>query len=319
MKSPSRVRVVEVGPRDGLQNEHVTIPTAIKVRLIQALIDAGLPEIEIGSFVSPEWVPQLGDAEAVAGAFRDLTTPVLTALVPNEKGMRRAMGAGIRSVAVFTAASETFNIRNTNATIEQSIERFRPVIDLARSAPGVRVRGYVSTAFHCPFEGPVAPEKGIETAARLFGLGCDEVSIGDTIGMATPNEISRFLDAAERDGRLALSRVALHLHDTRGTALANVLAALEAGIAIFDASAGGLGGCPYAPGAGGNLATEDLLHMLHGMGIETGVSLDRVVEASGLIEPHLSHPLPSKAYRADRAARAVKEGSSPVKPGRCIG
>jgi len=312
MSLPQRVRTVEVGPRDGLQNEKETIPTGVKVGFIEALISAGLPEIEFGSFVSPRWIPQLADAEAVAAAIRRNTSggPTLTALVPNEQGMRRALASGVRSIAVFTAASETFNMRNTNATIEESIERFRAVIALARgggaSDDPIRVRGYVSTAFGCPFEGPVPPGRAVDVAARLFEIGCDEVSIGDTIGVATPRHVTAFLETA-RD-RLDLARLALHLHDTRGTALANVYAGLQSGIAVFDSSAGGLGGCPYAPGAAGNLATEDLLYMLDGMGIESGVDLQKVVEASARIEPHLSHPLPSKAYQAVRSRKDVPRG-----------
>lgn len=306
MTLPSRVRIVEVGPRDGLQNEREALSTDQKVALIQDLAAAGLSEIEIGSFVSPRWIPQLSDTEAVAhllsralpGGFAGPGLPTFTALVPNEKGMRRALACGIRSIAVFTAASDTFNRKNTNATIDQSLDRFRRVIDLARFTGGIRVRGYVSTGFVCPFEGRIAPEKTIDVSARLFSIGCDEVSIGDTIGVATPRDIEALLDRARADGRLDLSRVALHLHDTRGTALANVLTGLQGGISIFDSAAGGLGGCPYAPGASGNLATEDLVYFLNGMEIESGVDLAKVAAASGRIAPILQHPLPSKVYRA---------------------
>ncbi len=223
-----------------------------------------------------------------------------SALVPNEKGMLRAMASGLRSVAVFTAASETFNLKNTNADCK-SLERFRPVLDLARGER-IHVRGYVSTAFACPYEGPIPPAQAVEVSQRLFEMGVDEVSVGDTIGMATPRDVRAFIAAA--DGTLDPAKLAFHFHDTRGIALANVLTAIEDGFAIFDASAGGLGGCPYAPGASGNLATEDLVYMLAGMGIATGVDLNLLAAASSTIERSLDHPLPSKAYRALRACQA---------------
>jgi hydroxymethylglutaryl-CoA lyase len=297
-----RVRIVEVGPRDGLQNEPETIPASVKTRFIQALAAAGLPEIEVGSFVSPRWVPQLAATEEVV---RSLGPPpdgtIYTALVPNKKGLERAVACGIRSIAVFTAASETFNRRNTNATIAESLERFRPVIALAR-AEGLRVRGYVSTAFVCPYEGQVAAGAAVRVVADLLELGVEEASVGDTIGAATPRQVREFLGASR--GILDPSRLAFHFHDTRGTALANVLAALDSGIRVFDASAGGIGGCPYAPGATGNLATEDLLYLLDGMGIATGVSLDALTGATEIIEVAVARPLPSKVYRARRAERA---------------
>jgi isopropylmalate/homocitrate/citramalate synthase len=297
---PKRVTVVEVGPRDGLQNESTTVPTAVKIEFINALSDAGLPAIEATSFVNPKWIPQLADAEDVMRGIVRKTGVRYPVLVPNEQGMERALSAGAREVAVFTAASETFNKRNINATIDESIERFIPVVALARKST-VRVRGYVSCAFGCPYEGAIAPDKTVALARRLIELGIDEVSIGDTIGVATPNQV---VDVCERlMRRVDVGRLAMHFHDTRGTALANVVAALELGIAIFDASAGGLGGCPYAPGAAGNLATEDLLYMLHGMSIETGVSLQKVVAATTLIASALDHPPTSKYWQAARSQK----------------
>jgi hydroxymethylglutaryl-CoA lyase len=289
------VRIIEVGPRDGLQNEHIVLPVEARVRFIEALARSGLREIEVGSFVRADRIPQMADSEQVVRHLTGHPSVTFRALVPNEVGMRRAMEAGVRSVAIFTAASETFNRRNTNAGIEESLARFLPVMELAAGA-GIRVRGYVSTAFYCPFEGVVSPMRTLDVAQRLFEMGVEEVSIGDTIGMATPMQVRQFLEVAA--GRLEPGRTAFHFHDTRGTALANVLAAMEEGYSIFDASAGGLGGCPFAPGASGNLATEDIVYMLHGMGVETRVDLKLLVAASREIERLLDHPLPSKAYRA---------------------
>ena len=274
---PQRVTVVEVGPRDGLQNEQGVIPTESKIAFINMLSEAGFPVVEATSFVSPKAIPQLADAsEVMAGITRRPGTRY-SVLVPNEKGMLRALAAQVDEVAVFTGASETFVQHNIRASIASSIANFRPVVAMAREA-GIRVRGYISTAFGCPYEGAVAPAAVASVARELVALGVDGLSIGDTIGVATPNQVgdvvSALLDVT------SLDRLAMHFHDTRGTALANVLAALELGIAIFDSSSGGLGGCPYAPGASGNLATEDLLYLLHGMGIATGINLDAVVAAS---------------------------------------
>jgi hydroxymethylglutaryl-CoA lyase len=295
---PERVAIVEVGPRDGLQNEKGVVGTEDKIRFIDLLSAAGFPEIEATSFVSPRAVPQLADAtEVMAGITRkpDIRYSVL---VPNEKGMRRALEAGVDQVAVFTGASETFVQHNINTSIAGSIENFKPVVALAREA-GVRVRGYISTAFGCPYEGAVAPEAVVSVARQLLALGVDELSIGDTIGVATPNQVSdvvaKLLEVAP------VETLAMHFHDTRGTALANVLAALQAGIAIFDSSAGGLGGCPYAPGASGNLATEDLLYMLHGMGIATGIDLDAVVAASQFLASVRRQPPASRYFAAATA------------------
>jgi len=288
-------RIVEVGPRDGLQNEKVTIPTQAKIDYITALGDAGLRVIEAGAFVSPKWVPQMADsAEVYQNIPKDpgVDYPVL---VPNEKGLERALDAGVKSIAIFTAASETFNKRNINMSIDESFENYAPVAARAR-AEGIRVRGYVSTAFGCPYEGDVAPEKVLEVVARLLDLGCYEVSVGDTIGVGTPMQVQGVIGFLMQV--VPASRLAMHFHDTRGTALANVLAALEMGIATFDASSGGLGGCPYAPGASGNLATEDLVYMLDRMAIETGVDLNRLVRASAIIAPYLDHPLPGRYLQA---------------------
>lgn len=294
---PERVRVVEVGPRDGLQNEKVQIPTAEKIHFINLLSEAGLPVIEATSFVSPRAIPQLSDAsEVMAGIERreGVSYPVL---VPNSKGMERALAVGVRSIAVFTAASEAFTQHNINATIAQSLANFRPVLDLARQED-IEVRGYISTVFGCPYEGAVSPEKVLEVAQSLLEMGVSELSLGDTIGVATPNQVGDVLDLLISKHGIPVSLLAVHFHDTRGTALANVLMALQLGITIIDASAGGLGGCPYAPGAAGNLATEDLIYMLDGMGIETGVNLEKLVAATRTIAPFLGHTPTSKYYQA---------------------
>ena len=296
MKIPvDTVKIVEVGPRDGLQNETVTVPAEAKVAFITALGDAGLRTIEAGAFVSPKWVPQMADtAEVYSNIPKDpgVEYPVL---VPNEKGLDRALDAGVTSIAIFTAASETFNKRNINMSIDESFVNYGPVAARAREH-GVRVRGYVSTAFGCPYEGDVAPEKVLEVSARLLDLGCYEVSVGDTIGVGTPMQVQGVVGMLLQV--IPAARLAMHFHDTRGTALANTLAALEMGISTFDASAGGLGGCPYAPGASGNLATEDLVYMLDGMAIESGVDLNRLVAASSIIAPYLVHPLPGRYLQA---------------------
>src|SRR5436309_4620608 len=296
MKIPiDTAKIVEVGPRDGLQNEKVIVPTEVKIDYITALADAGLRVIEAGAFVSPKWVPQMADtAEVYRNIPKDpgVEYPVL---VPNERGLERALDAGVKSIAIFTAASESFNRRNINMSIDESFENYAPVAVRAR-AEGIRVRGYVSTAFGCPYEGDVPPEKVLEVCARLLDLGCYEVSVGDTIGVGTPMQVQGVIGMLLQV--IPPSKLAMHFHDTRGTALANTLAALEMGIATYDASSGGLGGCPYAPGASGNLATEDLIYMLDHMGIETGVSLDRLVAASLIVAPYLDHPLPGRYLQA---------------------
>lgn len=297
---PKRVTIVEVGPRDGLQNEHGVVPTADKVRYIDQLAAAGLPVVEATSFVSPRAIPQLADAAEVLAGITQRAGTRYSVLVPNAKGMERALAAGVREVAVFTGASETFVQHNINCSIAESLERFRPVLELTR-ANQVRVRGYISTVFGCPYEGTVALEAVLRVADALLALGVDELSLGDTIGVATPNQVAELVPRVA--ARVGLERVALHFHDTRGTALANVLAGLELGVTIFDSSSAGLGGCPYAPGASGNLATEDLLYMLHGMGIETGVDLDGVLAASRFIAGVLGKAPTSRYYQAAMSAR----------------
>jgi len=275
---PPNVTIYEVGPRDGLQNEPETLPADVRIAFIDKLADAGLPAIEIASFVKPSAVPQMaGSAEVVKGVQRrsGLRLPVL---VPNMTGYEAARAVGVQEIAVFTAASETFNRKNINCSVEESIERFTPVVARAHEER-VRVRGYVSTAFGCPFEGRIAPESVREVVHMLLDLGVEEISLGDTIGVGTPNQVYELIEALYASG-VSRDHLALHFHDTRGTALANVCAGLDCGITIFDSSAGGLGGCPFAPGASGNLATEDLLYLLDGLGVATGVSLPLVAEAS---------------------------------------
>ncbi len=293
----SSVRVVEVGPRDGLQNEKVLISTEQKIQFINMLAEAGLPVVEATSFVSPRAIPQLSDASEVMAGLTRFSTTEYPVLIPNLKGMERALAAGVRSVAVFTAASESFTRHNINATIAESLANFRPVVALAQQE-GVPVRGYISTVFGCPYEGTVAPEQVLTVAQALIEMGIGELSLSDTIGVATPNQVVDVLGLLMDEGAIPVERLAVHFHDTRGTALANVLMALQLGISIVDSSAGGLGGCPYAPGAAGNLATEDLLYMLHGMGIHTGVNLEKVVAATRFIAPLLGHAPTSKYYQA---------------------
>jgi hydroxymethylglutaryl-CoA lyase len=299
---PARVTVVEVGPRDGLQNEEQPLGVDDKVAFCDALVAAGLPVVEVGALVSPKWVPQMAGSDEVLRRVRKPPGVRLPVLVPNRQGYERALAAGAREVAVFTAASESFSRRNTNASIDETFERFADFVPEARQQ-GLRVRGYLSTAFGCPFEGPVDPARAAGVAVRLAEAGCDEVSIGDTIGVAVPTQVSELLGRVS--DRLPLERVAVHFHDTRGTALANVLAALEAGVAVVDSAAGGTGGCPYAPGASGNLATEDLLYMLQGMGIQTGVDLAAVAEASRALSERLGRALPSRYLQAGPPRRSA--------------
>jgi len=300
VSGPGRVTVVDVGPRDGLQNEKGFVPTAVKVAFVEALADAGLPVVETTAFVSPRAIPQLADSAEVFARVAKRPGTRYPVLVPNERGMARALAAGAREVALFTAATDTFNVRNTNATVEESFARFAPVVVLARRE-GVRVRGYVSTAFGCPYEGKVDPAKAAAVALRLFEAGCEEVSLGDTIGVAVPTQVSDLLGRL-RDAGVETRRLALHMHDTRGTALANVVEGLRGGIRVFDSSAGGLGGCPYAPGAAGNLATEDLVYLLHGMGYETGVDLGRVAAATRALAEATGRAPVSRVFAALRAA-----------------
>jgi hydroxymethylglutaryl-CoA lyase len=295
MVFPARVTVVEVGPRDGLQNEAAGIATADKIAFVDRLSATGLTAIEVSAFVSPKWVPQMADAAAVFAGIERRPGVRYTALVPNLEGLERAHAAGVTGVAVFAAASEAFSRRNINQRIDESLELYRGVCVRAL-ALGMQVRGYVSTAFGCPFEGPVAPSSVARVAASLAEMGAFEVAISDTIGIAHPGQVPEVVEAVAE--RVPLQRIALHFHDTRGTALANVLTALPLGITTFDASAGGLGGCPYAPGATGNLATEDLVYMLNGLGVATGVDLEALVDASKFIESRIGHRLPSRYYRA---------------------
>jgi hydroxymethylglutaryl-CoA lyase len=304
---PGRVEIVEVGPRDGLQNESTPVSTADKIRFVDLLSAAGPPVIEVSAFVSPRRVPQMADADAVFAGIKQRDTVRYTALVPNLAGLDRARTAGVREIAIFAAASETFSQKNINQTIDESLENYGRVVSTAL-ADGMRVRAYLSTAFGCPYEGQVSPARVGELAGRLSDLGAFEVSIGDTIGVAHPAQVGPVLEAVAR--HMELDQVALHFHDTRGTALANVLAALDMGIAIFDSSAGGLGGCPFAPGAAGNLATEDLIYMLEGYGIETGISLPALAEASRFIEQRIGRELPSRYMQALRgtARRQGQDG-----------
>lgn len=301
------VRLVEVGPRDGLQNEAAPIPTDAKVAFVNALSQAGYDEIEVSAFVSPKWVPQLADAGEVFARIARREGIVYSALVPNEQGFARAMAARVGKIAVFTAASETFNRKNINASIEESIARFAPVVPEARAA-GLPVRGYVSTAFWCPFEGKIAPSAVTRVTKRLLDLGVDEISIGDTIGKAVPSEVhallDALLDAAPQDA------IAMHFHDTYGTAVANALAAYERGITIFDASAGGVGGCPYAPGAAGNVATEDLAWALARSGATLSVDLERVHAASDVLARALGRPLRSRVREASGRGSAPSGGAA---------
>jgi hydroxymethylglutaryl-CoA lyase len=293
------VRIVEVGPRDGLQNEARLIPTESKVAFVDALSEAGYEEIEVTAFVSPKWVPQLADAEEVFARIRRRESILYSALVPNEQGLERALRARAGKVAVFTAASETFNRKNINATIDESIQRFRPVVAGARQAR-LPVRGYISTAFWCPYEGKIAPKAVVAVAKQLLDLGVEELSIGDTIGKAVPREVHALLDALL--DAAPQEALAMHFHDTYGTAVANAIAAYERGITTFDASAGGVGGCPYAPGAAGNVATEDLLWALRATGATIALDLDRVLAASDVLASALGRPLRSRVREALRGA-----------------
>lgn len=298
-KLPRQVTIVEVGPRDGLQNERTPIPTDVKLNFIAALAAAGLRHIEVTSFVHPKAIPQLADAVDVARGLPASPEVNYSALVPNDKGLDRAIEAGIMRIAVFTAASETFARKNINMSIDESLATFEPVIKRALAA-GMSVRGYVSTCFVCPFEGEISPDAVVRVSKRLIDFGVDQIAISDTIGAAAPTDVDRVLTALQSS--ITTDRIALHFHDTYGTALANVVAGLESGITTFDASAGGLGGCPYAPGASGNLATEDLVYLLERMGIPTGVSLEKLAEATEPIADLLGRELPGRNLRRIRAA-----------------
>ena len=301
MNFPTHVRIVEMGPRDGLQNEKQIVSTETKVELIARLGAAGLKAIEATSFVSPRWVPQMGDAADVMARIERLPGVSYPVLTPNLQGFEAALAAGATEVAVFGAASESFSRKNINCSIAESLVRFEPVV-VAAQAAGVRVRGYVSCVLGCPYEGEISPEAVASVAATLFEMGCYEVSLGDTIGAGTPGKTRRMLDAVAR--RVPVDKLAGHYHDTFGQAVANVYASLEAGVACFDSAVAGLGGCPYAPGASGNVATEDVVYMLDGLGIETGISLDALVDTAGWISERLGRPPASKVARAVLAKRA---------------
>jgi hydroxymethylglutaryl-CoA lyase len=294
-RAPDCASVYEVSPRDGLQNERATVPIHDKLRLIEALAQAGLQRIEITSFVSPRWIPQLADADEVAAHAVAPPGVTFSALCPNAVGLERAKAAGMREVAVFASASETHNKKNVNKTVEATLAACAEVAGEAQ-AGGMRVRAYVSTVWGCPYEGSVDVKRAVAIAKRFVDMGCYQVSLGDTIGVGTPRQTERILRAMAAE--IASERIAMHMHDTRGTALANVLVGLEMGIRDFDASVGGLGGCPYAPGAAGNLATEDLVFMLQGMGVKTGIDLERLVEAGRVAESVVGRPLPGKVHQA---------------------
>jgi len=288
---PKQVKIVEVGPRDGLQNEKGVVPTNGKIEYINKLSKSGLKFIEVTSFVNPKNIPQLYDASDVVKALKLDKDIVYSVLIPNMKGLDRALEAGIKHVAIFTAASETFNKKNINMTINESLSVFNDVVKVVLTK-GITIRGYISTCFVCPYEGNIKKEKVLDVANALLGIGVEEISIGDTIGAAVPkdvyNTVGNLLNSIPKE------KIALHFHDTYGTALTNVLAGLELGISTYDSSSGGLGGCPYAPGASGNLATEDLVYFLEKMGIKTGIDLEKLAEASLFMQDVLGHPLPSK-------------------------
>ena len=301
MQLPKQVRMVEVGPRDGLQNEALIVPAATRIALIEQLADAGLVVVEAGSFVSPKWIPQMADtAEVLAGLRRKpgVSYPVL---VPNMKGFAAALAAGVEEIAIFAAASESFSRRNINCGIAESLARFAPVAEAARQH-GLRLRGYISCVVDCPYEGPIAPAAVADVAARLLAMGCYEISLGDTIGTGTPGRIQAMIDGVA--AVVPRERLAVHFHDTYGQALANILASLEQGVAVVDSSVAGLGGCPYAKGATGNVASEDVLYLLNGLGIRSGVDLVRLAAAGRFISQALGREPASKVARA-LAAKAA--------------
>jgi len=295
MTFPNAVRIVEVGPRDGLQNEKEIVPASVKIELIDRLSETGLSTIEATSFVSPKWVPQMADAGEVMAGIKQKSGVSYPALVPNEKGMEGAIAVGVQEIAVFAAASESFSQKNINCSIDESLTRFLPVMEMARER-NIRVRGYVSCVAGCPYEGKIDPARVADVAARLHDMGCYEISLGDTIGIGTPNVIESVLKSVTL--RVPVAALALHCHDTYGQALANIYAGLQMGVAVVDASVAGLGGCPYAKGASGNVATEDVVYMLQGMGIDTGINLDKLVETAWFISGHLGRKPHSKVANA---------------------
>jgi len=302
MNHPAHVKIVEVAPRDGLQNEKTPISAALKTELVNRLSQAGFPNIEAASFVSPKWVPQMADGAAVMQQITRRPGTVYSALVPNMKGFDAALAAGVDEIVIFGAASEAFSRKNINCSISESIARFAPVAQAALAA-GLRLRGSISCALGCPYQGKVAPAAVVDVAERLLALGCHEIDVADTIGVATPGQVREVMRTVL--GSVAASRVSGHFHDTYGQALANILAALECGIGIFHTSVAGLGGCPYAKGATGNVATEDVLYMLHGMGVATGIDFDQVVATGQWISGHLGRRAASRAGNAVTAARAA--------------
>jgi len=293
MSYPPEVKIVEVGPRDGLQAESTPLSIEDRIQFIDLLSETGLSVIEVGSFVSPKWVPQMAGSDEVYKGIQKKSDIDYSCLVPNKTGLEAALATGVKSIAVFTAASETFCIKNTNCTIEESFNRFQEIIPKAKKA-GMRVRGYVSCVIGCPYEGEISPRAVEPVVARLYEMGCDEISLGDTIGVGTPGHVSKLLEAMT----IPRDKLAVHFHDTYGQALANIYAALTMGIRIVDSSAGGLGGCPYAPGASGNVATEDVLYMLKGLGMETGVDINALLKASFFINKRLSRATRSKVGMA---------------------
>lgn len=293
---PRRVTIWEVGARDGLQNEQAVVPVEVKLEFLDRLADAGLRVLEATSFVHPKWVPQLADAEALLAGLRQRDGVRYPVLVPNERGLDRAMAADVREIAIFASATETFANRNLNRTLNEQFAMFDPVVRRAR-AEGFDVRGYVSMCFGDPWEGPVEPEQVAAVAGRLLDMGCSQLSLGDTIGVATPGQVQHVLSHLRR---VPVDAIAVHFHDTYGQALANTLTALRSGVSTVDSSAGGLGGCPYAESATGNLATEDLVWMLDGLGVETGVNLDALADTSAWMAQRLGRPSPSRVVRALR-------------------
>jgi hydroxymethylglutaryl-CoA lyase len=301
MRLPKDVRMVEVGPRDGLQNEAQVLPASVKVALIEQLVGAGLKVVEAGSFVSPKWIPQMADTAEVLAQLERAPGVSYPVLVPNMKGLEAARAAGVGDIAIFAAASESFSQRNINCSIAESFERFAPVAAAAKR-DGMRMRGYISCVVDCPYEGPIAPVAAADVAARLLTLGCYEISLGETIGTATPARIETMIETVS--ARVPVEKLAVHFHDTYGQALANILASLEKGVAVVDSSVAGLGGCPYAKGASGNVASEDVLYMLSGLGIITGVDLAKLAAAGRFISKILGREPVSKAARA-LAAKAA--------------
>lgn len=299
MAIPQRVKIVEVGPRDGLQNEARNVETTVKVELINRLAEAGCKNIEVGAFVSPKWVPQMANTVDVLAALPKRDGSTYSVLVPNMRGLEAAMESGVKEISIFAAASETFSRKNVNAWIDESFVRFEPVVTKALKN-GMRVRGYVSTVLGCPYEGEIAPEKVVDVSHRLFEIGCYEISLGDTIGVGTPGKACKLVEAVAK--RVPLDKLALHFHDTYGQALANIYACLDLGVGVIDSSVAGLGGCPYAPGASGNVATEDVVYMLDGIGVQTGIELKKLAEAGWFINDVLGRAPSGRVSQALRSA-----------------